>query len=247
MVTGPNERQLLQSAGEALGLKLSDQQLERLMAYRDALLKWNRVYNLTAIRQPQEMLRQHLIDCLAIVPAIQRQQLVQSTSSATSAASLTPATSAPARFNILDVGSGGGLPGVVLAITMPGVTVDCVDAVGKKAAFVRQVAGELGLPNLHAHHSRVESLRPPAAAVAGYHLITSRAFASLADFTAWTAHLLAPGGAWAAMKGQQPDDEIQALGGRVEMFHVEPLAPPGMTAQRCLVWMRPRPAVAPQP
>jgi 16S rRNA (guanine527-N7)-methyltransferase len=151
------------------------------------------------------------------------------------------------RFNILDVGSGGGLPGVVLAITMPGVTVDCVDAVGKKAAFVRQVAGELGLPNLHAHHSRVESLRPPVAAVAGYHLITSRAFASLADFTAWTAHLLAPGGAWAAMKGQQPDDEIQALNGRVEVFHVEPLAPPGMTAQRCLVWMRPRPAVAPQP
>ena len=181
------------------------------------------------------------------MPAIQRQRALQSKGAAASATDTQVPAGVEAPFQILDVGSGGGLPGVVLAITMPDVMVNCVDAVGKKAAFVRQVAAELGLQKLHAHHSRVEDLKPAGSKAAGYDLITSRAFASLADFTTWTAHLLAPGGVWVAMKGQPPVEEIQALGGRLNMFHVEPLAPPGTAAQRCLVWMRPCQPVAPQP
>ena len=135
------------------------------------------------------------------------------------------------------VGSGGGLPGVVLAALQPGWQVDCVDTVVKKVSFIRQVAVELRLPNLQGLHARVESLAPPAG---GYPLITSRAFASLADFTALTRHLLSDGGVWVAMKGKLPADEQAALPDSVEVFHVEQLQVPGLDAQRCLVWMRPR-------
>jgi 16S rRNA (guanine527-N7)-methyltransferase len=121
----------------------------------------------------------------------------------------------------------------VLAVTEPNWDVSCVDTVGKKAAFVRHVAGELGLPNLHAEHARVEHLQR-----APFDVITSRAFASLADFVRLTRHLLAPGGVWMAMKGKRPDDEIAALPAGVEVFHVEPITVPGLDAQRCLVWMR---------
>ena len=146
-------------------------------------------------------------------------------------ANLPPAS---ARTRVLDVGSGGGLPGVVWAIALPDLELHCVDTVGKKAAFVRQVAAELRLPNLKAEHARVESLKGPAADV-----VTSRAFASLADFVRLTAHLLAPGGVWMAMKGKRPDDEIAALPATAAMFHVEPLTVPGLDAERCLVWLRP--------
>lgn len=124
---------------------------------------------------------------------------------------------------------------MVIATLLPGWDVTCVDAVAKKIAFVRQVAGSLGLPNLHAEHSRVESLQ-----ALPFELITSRAFASLADFTALTRKHLAPGGAWLAMKGRVPDDEMAALPPDVDVFHVEPLHVPGLNAQRCLVWMQPR-------
>jgi 16S rRNA (guanine527-N7)-methyltransferase len=186
----------------------------RLRAYLALLHKWNAAYNLTAVRDPAQMQLHHLADCQAVVPALRRH-----------------AAGKPLR--ILDVGSGGGLPGVVLAVTEPNWDVSCVDTVGKKAAFVRHVAGELGLPNLHAEHARVEHLQR-----APFDVITSRAFASLADFVRLTRHLLAPGGVWMAMKGKRPDDEIAALPADVEVFHVEPITVPGLDAQRCLVWMR---------
>jgi 16S rRNA (guanine527-N7)-methyltransferase len=187
----------------------------RLEAYLGLLAKWNAAYNLTAVRDPAQMRVQHLADCLSVVAPLRRQLGGRAA-------------------RILDVGSGGGLPGVVLALSDPSWDVTCVDTVGKKAAFVRQVAGELGLPNLHAEHARVESLK-----AAPFDVITSRAFASLPDFVRWTRPLLASGGIWMAMKGKRPDDEIAALPADVEVFHVEPLAVPGLDAERCLVWMRP--------
>jgi 16S rRNA (guanine527-N7)-methyltransferase len=134
---------------------------------------------------------------------------------------------------LLDVGSGGGLPGVVLAVLESDLSVTCVDTVGKKAAFVRQVAAELGLRNLHAEHARVEQLQLPS-----FDIVTSRAFASLADFTALTRRHLAPSAVWMAMKGKRPEDEVAALPADIDVFHVEPLRVPGLEAERCLVWMR---------
>lgn len=189
----------------------------RLEAFLGLLVKWNAAYNLTAVRDPAQMRIQHLADCLAVVEPLRRH--------------LGPGR--PAR--ILDVGSGGGLPGVVLAIAEPTWDVTCIDAVGKKAAFVRQVAAELGLPNLHAEHGRVETLK-----AAPFDMVTSRAFTSLADFVHLTRPLLAAGGVWMAMKGKRPDDELAALPSDVDVFHVEPLLVPGLDAERCLVWMRPR-------
>ena len=189
----------------------------RLEAYLGLLAKWNAAYNLTAVRGPAQMRLQHLADCLAVIEPLRRQL----------------GAGEPAR--ILDVGSGGGLPGVVLAIADPAWDVTCVDAVGKKVAFVRQVAGELALPNLRAQHARVEALE-----AAPFDVITSRAFGSLADFVRWTRPRLAARGVWMAMKGRRPDDEIAALPPDVEVFHVEPLTVPSLDAERCLVWMRPR-------
>jgi 16S rRNA (guanine527-N7)-methyltransferase len=159
---------------------------------------------------------QHLADCLAVVEPLRRQ--------------LGQAKSA----RVLDVGSGGGLPGVVLAIAETAWDVTCVDSVAKKAAFIRQVAGELALPNLHAVHTRVQALRAEP-----FDVIASRAFASLAEFTHSTRALLAPAGVWMAMKGKHPADELAALPIGVTAFHVEPLHVPGLDAERCLVWMRP--------
>jgi len=188
----------------------------RLEAYLGLLAKWNAAYNLTAVRDPAQMRTQHLADCLAVLEPLRRQL-----------------GGRPAR--ILDVGSGGGLPGVVLALAEPIWDVSCVDAVGKKAAFVRQVAAELALPNLHAAHARVEALEAPP-----FNVITSRAFSSLPDFARLTRPLLAAGGVWMAMKGKRPDDEIAALPADIEVFHVEPLTVPGLDAERCLIWMRPQ-------
>jgi 16S rRNA (guanine527-N7)-methyltransferase len=187
----------------------------RFQRYLDLLVKWNATYNLTAVRDPALMRSQHLADCTAVVAPLRR---VLGGTTAT---------------RILDVGSGGGLPGVVLAIAEPSWDVTCVDAVGKKAAFIRQVAGELALSNLHAEHARVETL-----AATPFNVITARAFASLADFTQLTRHVLANRGLWMAMKGKRPDDEIAALPPGVTAFHVEPLDVPGLPAERCLVWMR---------
>lgn len=202
------------AACAGLGLAPTPTQSDQLAAFLGLLHRWNATYNLTAVREPEAMLTQHVADCLAV---------------------LGPLHARCARGRVLDVGSGGGLPGVVLAVMAPELDVTCVDAVGKKAAFVRQAAGALKLPNLHAAHARVETLK-----AAPFDLITSRAFASLADFTRLTHHLLVPdSGLWLAMKGRRPDDEIAALPPTVDVFHVEPLAVPGLDAERCLVWMRP--------
>jgi 16S rRNA (guanine527-N7)-methyltransferase len=207
----------LESLCAVLGLRSSIEQRRALLDYLGLLQRWNGTYNLTAVRDPVAMFSQHLADCLAVMPPVLRHADGRSS------------------LRVLDVGSGGGLPGVLIAILCPGFDVSCVDAVGKKMAFVRQVAGELRLANLHAHHSRIEALK-----TLPYDLITSRAFASLAEFVELTRRLLAPRGVWMAMKGRVPDDEISALPSDVEVFHVEPLQVPGLDAQRCLVWMRPR-------
>jgi 16S rRNA (guanine527-N7)-methyltransferase len=188
----------------------------RFERYLELLVKWNAAYNLTAVRDPAQMRTQHLADCLAVVAPLRRE------------------LGSAACARILDVGSGGGLPGAVLAIAEPGWDVTCVDAVGKKAAFIRQVAGELSLTNLHAEHKRVETLQATP-----FDVITARAFASLADFTQLTRNLLAPQGVWMAMKGKRPDDEIAALPPGVTAFHVELIDVPRLAADRCLVWMRP--------
>lgn len=209
-------RARLAAASDQLGLGLDSATLDRLLDYLALLQRWNRVYNLTAVRDPDEMLSQHLLDCLAVLPALRRH-----------------AGGRPLR--LLDVGSGGGLPGAVLAIVHPLWDVSCIDAVAKKASFVRQVAGELALPNLHAQHGRVEAL--PVGP--GFDVVVSRAFASLADFVTWTQGCIAPGGVWLAMKGRVPDDEMATLPRNVSVFHVEPLHVPELKAQRCLVWLRP--------
>jgi 16S rRNA (guanine527-N7)-methyltransferase len=211
-------RALLLAGLDALGLALPADQVDRLLVYLDLLQKWNRVYNLTAVREPAEMLTHHLLDSLAAIGPLRHH-----TGGAPTA--------------LLDVGSGGGLPGVVIAITCPEVAVSCVDTVGKKAAFIQQTAATLKLPNLRGLHARVERLRADQGE--GFDVVCSRAFASLADFTAWSREALKPAGAWMAMKGRHPADEIAALPAATEVFHVEPLRVPGLDAERCIVWMRP--------
>jgi 16S rRNA (guanine527-N7)-methyltransferase len=138
---------------------------------------------------------------------------------------------------LLDVGSGAGLPGIVIAICCPHITVHCVDTVAKKAAFIQQVAVTLKLPNLRGIHARVESLTEP------YDVVSSRAFASLVDFTTWSEKALAGQGVWMGMKGKHPVEEMAALAASVEVFHVEQLVVPGLDAERCIIWMRKRAAV----
>lgn len=212
----PQEVGLRAGLGE-LGLDLAPEQMATLLAYQDWMVKWNRVYNLTAVRDPQEMLTHHVLDSLAVVLPLRR-YLRDRTGNA--------------RTRLLDVGSGAGLPGVVLAIACPELEVSCVDTVAKKALFIQQVAAALRLPNLLGLHARVETLTQP------YDVVASRAFASLADFTRWSEGALAEQGVWMAMKGKVPHDEMAALPAGVEVFHVEPLAVPGLDAERCLVWMR---------
>ena len=204
----------LRQASDALALDLPDAALDKLLAYLDMLLRWNRVYNLTALRQPGQVLSHHLLDCLAVLPPLRR-------------------WADGRRLNILDVGSGGGLPGVVLAVAQPDWRLDCVDSVAKKAGFIRQVAAELALPNLHSHHARVEAMAPD-----DHDLVISRAFASLADFSRLTAHMLPASGVWLAMKGQPSTAELAELPPDLAVFHVEQLTVPTLDAQRCLVWMQ---------
>jgi len=213
--------QTLESALRAglteLGLSLNDAQVASLLAYLALIQKWTKVYNLTAVRDAQEMLTHHLMDSLSVIKPLQQQLL---------------ACGAIPKINLLDVGSGAGLPGVVIAICCPDIAVDCVDTVEKKAAFIQQVALTLKLPNLRGVHARVEKL------TGKYQVICSRAFASLVDFTNWSAAALAEQGIWLAMKGKHPSDEIALLAPAVKVFHVEQLQVPGLAAERCIVWLR---------
>ena len=200
----------LADAATQLGISLSAEATAHLLSYLALIAKWNKVYNLTAVRDPDEMMTHHLLDSLAVIA---------------------PLTKRMARGSLLDVGSGAGLPGVVIAICCPDIHVTCVDAVAKKATFIKQVALELKLPNLVGLHARIETITQP------FDVVCSRAFASLVDFTQGSANALSPTGLWLAMKGKHPADELAALPASVDVFHVEPLQVPGLGAERCIVWM----------
>ncbi|MGK6309461.1 16S rRNA (guanine(527)-N(7))-methyltransferase RsmG [Variovorax sp. DT-64] len=202
----------LREGAATLGLSLDDRQCEQLLAYGALILKWNKVYNLTALRDPSSVLTHHLLDSLSVIRPLAREW--------------------PGRAALLDVGAGAGLPGVVIAILRGDIAVTCLDAVAKKAAFVQQAAAELGLPNLRGLHARVESL------TGSFELISSRAFASLPDFFEGSKHLLAPEGRWLAMKGKVPSEELAQVPAGIEVFHVEQLRVPGLEADRCIVWAR---------
>ncbi|CAN5503043.1 16S rRNA (guanine(527)-N(7))-methyltransferase RsmG [soil metagenome] len=202
----------LRQGATALGLSLDDRQCEQLLAYGALILKWNKVYNLTALRDPASVLTHHLLDSLSVIAPLQRQR--------------------PGRAKLLDVGAGAGLPGVVIAILREEIDVSCLDAVAKKAAFVQQVAAELALPNLRGVHARVEAL------TGAYDVVSCRAFASLPDFYNGSSQLLAADGVWLAMKGKMPDDELAQTPAGVDVFHVEQLQVPGLDADRCIVWAR---------
>lgn len=207
----------LRAAADAMGLQISAPQTDALLHYLTLLQRWNKVYNLTAVREPGQMLTLHLVDCLATIEPIRRH--------------LAARTDA----RLLDVGSGAGLPAVVIAALNPTLAVTSVETVGKKAAFIRQVATELHLPNLSAEHARVEAMKAQP-----FDMVISRAFASLPDFVKLTRHHLKANGVWIAMKGKPPTHEMAELPDDVQMFHVEPLQIPGLDAERCLVWIRPR-------
>jgi len=226
---GVLERKLRQGLAE-LGLSLDDAQVTRLLDYLDLIQKWTKVYNLTAVREPEDMLTHHVLDSLAVILPL-RLKLADLRGTGLIATRGDEATTL-LEVRLLDVGSGAGLPGVVIAICCPDISVDCVDTVAKKVAFIRQVSATLKLLNLRGLHARVENLAER------YVVVSSRAFASLSDFSRLSEGALAPGGVWMAMKGKDPEDEILALSGQVRVFHVEHLAVPGLGAERCIVWMR---------
>ena len=198
----------------ALGLALPQETVDRLLAFGELLLKWNKVYNLTAIRNPQEVITHHLLDSLAVLPYLTTVN------------------------RLADIGSGGGLPGVVLAIVRPALVVSSVETVGKKASFQQQAQIELGLGNFSVLNKRVEQVRAdslPGGAAEG---VISRAFSSLADFVNLSGHLLAEGGALYAMKGVNPADEVAALPAGWAVAETHALVVPGLDAGRHLLVIR---------
>ena len=213
-----------------LDLDLPAHQQQQLLGYVAMMAKWNKVYNLTAIRNEGDMLTHHLLDSLAVINPLKKylNSLQRPTCKA---------------CRLLDVGAGAGLPGVVVAICCPDILVSCVDTVGKKAAFIQQTALALTLPNLRGIHARVEQMRPadvPSGFDVGFDIITSRAFATLSDFAELTSHLLVPdAGVWLAMKAKTAGAESAGLPKGVAVFHVEQLQIPYLNEERCLVWMRP--------
>lgn len=195
---------LLASGIAQMGLDVSRETQEKLLKYMALLHKWNKVYNLTAVREPKEMVTLHLLDSLSVLPYINAK-------------------------NLLDVGSGAGLPGIVLAIVKPELKVTTIDTVQKKTIFMRQVKGELNLPNLEVVHARVESYQ----AIEKFEMIISRAFSEIALFVDLTKHLLAENGVWLAMKGQIPHVELDNLS--VKNNKIIPLSVAGLEAERHLV------------
>jgi 16S rRNA (guanine527-N7)-methyltransferase len=192
---------------DELGIPLSEEAQRKLLAFRDFLLKWNKTYNLTALRDPEQAISHHLLDSLAILPHI-------------------------GTGSLLDVGSGGGLPGIPLAIARPELSVSMVDTVQKKATFLQQASIELSLKNVSVYHARVEEMQGQ------YAQISSRAFAEIGLFIGLTRHLLAPGGRWLAMKGVRPDDELKTLPADITVEAIVPLTVPGLAAERHLIILR---------
>ncbi|CAM2147058.1 16S rRNA (guanine(527)-N(7))-methyltransferase RsmG [Paraburkholderia tropica] len=214
--------QMLKEGAQALSVELSERQHEQLLDYVALLAKWNAVYNLTAIRDPRQMLIQHILDSLSILPHL------------------------PSRENtaVLDVGSGGGLPGIVLAIVRPDWQVTLNDIVHKKSAFQSQAKAELGLANLSVVTGRVESLRPGVEVPKKFDLIVSRAFAELSDFVTLARHLVADGGAIWAMKGVRPEGEIERLPEGAKAIQTIRLNVPMLDAERHLTEVTVEPVAA---
>jgi 16S rRNA (guanine527-N7)-methyltransferase len=202
-------KQLLVAGVEQLNLNLKEEQITQLLAYLGLLVKWNSVYNLTSVRDPEDMVRQHLLDTLAAVSVF------------------------AAANSILDVGAGGGLPGIVVAIVYPKIKVALIDTVTKKTAFLTQVKAMLGLHNVTVYTGRVEQLVVPEL----FDVITSRAFSELANFVNWSGHCLAAGGQMVAMKGQLPNHEIEVLPAGWAVTKIQSLMVPGLEAQRHLLWL----------
>ncbi|TAN29498.1 MAG: 16S rRNA (guanine(527)-N(7))-methyltransferase RsmG [Castellaniella sp.] len=219
-MSGPAEelQERLVRALRTLDLADEVERAPLMLGYLAQLQHWNRAYNLTAVRDPSQMLVQHVFDSLAVVPALRAYRKGSSTA-------------------VADIGSGAGLPGIILGICEPGWTITCVDTVGKKAAFVRQVAGVLGLANVRSVQARVESLESLQADI-----VISRAFASLADFVRVASHHCGPGGVMLAMKGQFPDTERAALESTTDWCVRRSLSlhVPEMEAQRCLLELGPK-------
>ena len=193
-----------------LKLDLNEQQHGQLLDYLALLFKWNAVYNLTSVRDPMQMMTHHLLDSLAAVPAFDGAR------------------------NVLDVGAGGGLPGMVLAIARPGMLVSMIDTVHKKTAFLTQVKAELGLANVTVHTKKVQELE----VAAKFDVITSRAFADLSDFVNWSGHLLAEGGQFIALKGTAPPEEQQRLPTHWKVTELRPIRVPQLQAERHLVFIK---------
>jgi 16S rRNA (guanine527-N7)-methyltransferase len=204
----------IRAGADKLSIALDGAQLDRLVAYLRLIERWNAAYNLTSVRDPEEMATHHIVDCLAAAAALNRHRIA-----------------APTR-RLLDVGSGAGLPGLVFAIVLPDAEVVCIDSVGKKVAFITQAAAVLRAGNVTAVHGRVETLRAE-----NFDIIGSRAFGALEGLVRSTRHLLADNGEWLAMKGKVPHAEIGTL--TDIRATVEPLSVPGLHADRCIVWMSP--------
>ena len=204
MLNESAKNSLIQGAKE-LGVSLNEHQFNQLDTYLELLLKWNKVFNLTSIRDPEEGVKKHLLDCLGIIPVLEKMQ---------------------------DVGSGGGLPAVVIAVCFPELKVLSVDAVAKKTTFITQAALELGLKNLRAKHSRVENIKEK------FDVVTCRAFSSLKDFVSLTESNIGEPGMWLAMKGRRPDAELQELPSFAEVTEVIDLHIPGLGEERSVVLMR---------
>lgn len=205
---------LLNQGAAKLAISLSARQIEKLLDYLALLVKWNSVYNLTSVRDPQQMVVQHLLDAMSSLFAFKGAK------------------------KVLDVGTGGGLPGIVIAIwameAEPDMQVHLIDTVKKKTAFLTQVKAELGLEKVTVHSGHVEKL----ASENMFDVITSRAFAELIDFVKLSGHLLEQDGNMIALKGKKPDEEIQRLPLAWRVEKVESLCVPGMQAERHLVWIK---------
>lgn len=200
--------ELLEAGCEELGLTPNEQQIESWLSYLALLQQWNKAFNLTAVRDPREMVTRHLLDSLSVASHVSGERLI-------------------------DVGTGAGLPGVPLAILYPEKQIDLLDSNGKKTRFLFQVKTSLGLDNIVIHHQRVMDFRPQS----GFDLVLSRAFASLRDMVTACGHLVTPGGRFLAMKGLCPADEIAAMGDLCQVLEVDPVTVPGLSEARHIVML----------